>query len=178
MASKQILPTLTAEQLRAALDYDPLTGVFRWKWRDDVALQINNREAGTVAGCVSRPATGHMKITLNGGSYFLHRLVWLYVTGEWPTIGIDHIDNNAGNNRFTNLRLATTSQNQMNQRMTVGKIGNLKGARFHKSTGRWQASITVDRKSHYLGLFDTAEEAHAAYCEAATRLFGEFARFS
>jgi hypothetical protein len=181
MASRRIDPNLTAEQLRAVLDYDALSGVFRWRWRDDVSPHINQRLAGTVAGWVSRPETGHMKVTLNGGSYYLARLAWLYVTGEWPQFEVDHIDTNPGNNSWTNLRDVTHRQNShnMSTRKTItDELPRLKGARFHRTTGRWQASIIVNGKSIYLGLFPTQTLAHAAYREAAIRHFGEFARFA
>jgi hypothetical protein len=180
MASRRIDKTLTAEQLRAVLNYEPTTGIFRWKHRADVSDQINKKFAGTVAGWISRQETGHMKITLNGASYFLHRLAWLYQTGAMPAFEIDHIDGNPGNNAWTNLRDVTHRQNSRNtkpRKTILDELPRLKGARFHRTTGRWQASIIVDGKSHYLGLFPTQRLAHSAYCEAAVRLHGECARF-
>jgi hypothetical protein len=179
MYSRQIDPNLTAEQLRAVIDYNPETGVFRWRWRDDVPAHINRRDAGKVAGWTSRKSTGHMKITLNGGSYFLARLAWLHMTGAWPEFEVDHIDDDPTNNVWTNLRDATHSQNMRNmrnRRTTLHNVPRLKGARFHKGTGRWQASIRHNGESLYLGLFPTQALAHAAYCEASVRLHGEFSR--
>jgi hypothetical protein len=174
MATNQTKCDLTAEQVRSMLDYDPAAGILTWRWRDDVPDFVNSRDVGRPAGHVHRKATGHMKLGINGSYYFYHRVVWLHVMGEWPTLAIDHIDGDPQNNRITNLRLATTSQNQMNQKKTY--CVGLKGARYHKQSGRWQASIIVNGKSTYLGLFDTPEAAHEAYCEAAARLHGEFAR--
>lgn len=174
MATRDVDTDLTAEQVRTALNYDPSTGTLTWRIREDVPNFVNARDAGRLAGYVHRPSTGHMKILFHGRGYFYHRLVWLHVTGQWPKMDLDHIDGDPRNNRFSNLREVTKSQNQMNQRKTYKM--KLKGARFHKGTGRWQASILVRGKSHYLGLFPTPEAAHAAYCEAAAKLHGEFAR--
>jgi len=181
MATERITKKLTAEQLRQALDYDPETGIFRWRHRADVSPHINKRDAGKPAGWIARKSTGHMKLTFNGGSYFLNRLAWLYMTGEWPEFEVDHRDTDPSNNAWTNLRDVTHEQNMRNmrnRRTTLNGVPRLKGARFHKRTGRWQASIRHDGKSVYLGLFPTAEAAHAAYREAATRLHGDFARFA
>jgi hypothetical protein len=92
---------------------------------------------------------------------------------------IDHINGDRLDNRIENLRTATYSQNSANAKRHSRNTSGLKGAskRFKngKWTGRWQASITYQRKQINLGYFDTKEEAHAAYLEAARRLQGEFA---
>jgi hypothetical protein len=78
-------------------------------------------------------------------------------------------------NRRGNLRVGTVSQNQMNQRPTVGTSSIYKGVGAHKATGRWQAKILVTGKRLHLGLFDDELVAARAYDAAATRHFGEFA---
>jgi hypothetical protein len=80
------------------------------------------------------------------------------------------------NNKWSNLREATASQNMAN-RVLPSETG-LKGAyRVQKGeTVRYKSIITKDGKRLHLGCFGTAEEAHAAYCAAATQLHGEFAR--
>ncbi|CAH0532169.1 Phage HNH homing endonuclease (ACLAME 27) [Ralstonia phage UAM5] len=99
-----------------------------------------------------------------------HRLAWLYMTGKWPEQFIDHANMNKGDNRWGNLREANKSQNNANQpaRTTSG----LKGAYWSNASMSWQAKIN----KRYLGSYGTAEEAHAAYMEAARERFGEFAR--
>ena len=90
---------------------------------------------------------------------------------------IDHVNGDSLDNRRCNLRYATRSQNLANSLRVAVKTGvSLKGARQIRATGRWIAQITKDKQVHHLGTFDTAEEAHAAYAEAAVRLFREFAR--
>jgi hypothetical protein len=91
--------------------------------------------------------------------------------GEVP----DHWDGNGLNNSRENLRLATDAQNSYNSRMKLGNKSGYKGVA--KKRNRWGAWITVDGKSIGLGVYDTPEEAHEAYKRAATKYFGEFARF-
>jgi len=89
---------------------------------------------------------------------------------------IDHIDGNPYNNKFANLRLATPRQNQCNQRRRCDNTSGLKGVSWSEERQKWQTGIQVNGKRIGLGRFNTKEEAYAAYCEAARRLHGEFAR--
>lgn len=83
--------------------------------------------------------------------------------------GIDHINGNKLDNRRSNLRVATRSQNAANSKAQVGKA--YKGITWHKC-GRWQVVV----KKKYIGLFVNPLEAAIAYDNAAVTIFGEFAR--
>ncbi len=96
------------------------------------------------------------------------------MTGDWPKDEVDH--RRGKSNAWDNLRAATRSTNMANRGAMPDTITGVKGVSFHKATGKWQAQIGVERKNHYLGVFDTIEEAKAAYDEAALIHFGEFAR--
>ena len=87
---------------------------------------------------------------------------------------IDHIDGNGLNNRRSNLRLATNSQNAMNQRRQAGR--KYKGVSKEKTRNKWRAQITIGRKKIHIGCYDSQDEAYRAYCEKAKELFGEFWR--
>lgn len=165
---------LTAEYVRSRVDYDPETGVFTWKRRNGVRDWWNTKYAGKKAGRL-KADDGRVTIKLDGKSYFAHRLAWLIVTGFWPIFEIDHRNLDPADNRFANLREATTSQNCCNRR---GRPGWLKGTSWHTAVNKWQATIGANKKKVRLGFFDTQEEAHAAYAAAATLYHGEFARVS
>jgi hypothetical protein len=102
------------------------------------------------------------------------------MTGRWPEPFVDHRDLNKHNNAWVNLREATKSQNQANVGIIASNKSGLKGVSRYRAGERygkpWQACIGVNGKSKHLGHFATKEEAHAAYCEAASEIFGEFAR--
>lgn len=159
---------LTAECLREMLHYDPETGVFTWKiayWRNVV---------GSTAGNVK--ADGYVYLNLLGRRYLAHRLAVFYMTGEFPPAGMetDHRDRDRSNNRWSNLRVATVSQNRANSRRRTGKATE-KGVRLAPH-GRFQARIIHNGEEIYLGSFATEAEAHAVYMTAARDLHGEFAR--
>jgi len=151
-------PDITAEQLREILDYSVETGIFIWKIRPSKAVK-----AGDVAGNIDK--RGYSTLGIRGEVYRTHRLAWLYVTGSWPTGMIDHINGVKADNRFSNLR-------------DVGAVGNSENVRKpnkrNKSgfmgvfayQGKWRASITVKRKTKWLGDYATPEEAHQVYLEA------------
>jgi hypothetical protein len=90
---------------------------------------------------------------------------------------IDHISGNFHNNRFSNLRLATSWQNQCNQKVRIDNTSGLKGVTWDKNRSKWLAQIQVKRKHFFLGRYKTKEEAWAAYQKAAHEYHGDFARF-
>jgi len=156
-------PRLTRERLRELLHYDDETGVFRW-WKrvgDEIRL-------GEVAG--------YVEIHIHGRYYGAHQLAWMHVKGRWCRPMVDHRDGNSTNNRWSNLRRATPSQNTANSRRSRLNTSGYKGVSWYRRSGRWLAVIGKHGRLIYLGLFDTPEAAHAAYVEAARKLFGEFAR--
>ena len=162
---------LTQERLKELLSYDPLTGGFLWM------VDRGGKKAGDEAGCKKRT---YIVINVDDCSYRAHHLAWFYMTGEWPDPFVDHRDLNKHNNVWDNLREATKSQNQANIGLIKSNVSGLKGVSRYRAGERygkpWQASIGKDGKSRHLGHFATKEDAHAAYCEAAQKLFGEFAR--
>lgn len=89
---------------------------------------------------------------------------------------IDHINSNGLDNRRSNLRLATHTENIRNSRMRVTNTSGYKGVHRHKKSGRWIAKIRAGGKQMTLGYYDTPQEAHAAYAIAAEKMHGEFAR--
>jgi hypothetical protein len=87
---------------------------------------------------------------------------------------VDHVNSDTLDNRKCNLRVATRGQNAANQRLSRKNTSGFKGVT--PVGNKWQAQIGISGRRIYLGLFNTPELAHAAYCAAAARHFGEFAR--
>lgn len=106
-------------------------------------------------------------------SLLLHRMLMCPA----KKLHVDHINGDKLDNRRCNLRIATPSQNARNSKRPNSNTTGYKGTRFLVRTQRFSAQIKVEGKLHHLGYFDTAEEAHAAYCAKATELSGEYARF-
>jgi hypothetical protein len=156
---------VTRARLRALLDYDSKTGEFRWRKRRGAV------KPGDIAGTLVQ---GYRKIEIHGRSYPAHQLAWLCKKGKWCSQMIDHRDLDPSNNRWTNLRQATRSQNNANRRVSSNNACGLKGVSPHQ--GQWRATISKNGRKHYLGNFATPQAAHAAYAKAARKLFGEFAR--
>lgn len=161
---------LTAERLRQVLNYEPETGAFTWLVRTS-----NRAKVGAVAGAVGK-RHGYRLIGVDGTLYRANRLAWLYMTGGWPPEHVDHANGRRDDDRWENLRAAGHSQNLANAKRPRHNTSGLKGVHFHKQSGLWRARICKDRKHNSLGLFQTKEAAHAAYCVAAQKLYGEFAR--
>jgi hypothetical protein len=105
----------------------------------------------------------------------MHRFVLNLSFGDGRVV--DHISGIKTDNRRCNLRICTPTQNQHNQKRRTDNTTGYKGVVFRPDCGRFRSRITINGKKKNLGLFDSAEEAHAAYCAAAIEFFGEFANF-
>lgn len=88
---------------------------------------------------------------------------------------VDHRNGDGLDNRRANLRVATFADNARNARLRKDNTSGFKGVK--RAGSRWYAQIRVNAKRLHLGSFATPEEAHAAYCRAATQHFGAFANF-
>lgn len=129
---------------------------------------------GSPAGCLTK--FGYWYIGCGYRHYLAHRFVWFLHNGEIPNgLDIDHIDGDRSNNKISNLRLATRSQNLRNKKISKSNKTGFKGV-FKLPNGRFQSSIRVNGKQNYLGVFSTAEEAGLAYDLAAMEFYGEFAK--
>ncbi len=162
---------ITVERLQELLDYDPATGYFIW-----CVSRGSRAKAGQRAG--HKNENGYVSVRLDGVLYQAHRLAWFYHYGVWPSADLDHKNRDRADNRISNLRPASRSENMRNSCGHKDSMTGLKGVTFVKATGWWVAQIKKSGKNIYLGRFTSSEEAHAAYAVAARRLFGEFARMS
>jgi hypothetical protein len=105
-------------------------------------------------------------------SLLMHRVI----LNAPPGIQVDHVNGDGLDNRRANLRLATRSQNQHNQRISLANSSGFKGVSYDSARASWRAHIMVNRRRIWLGRFTTAEEAAAAYRAASTKHHGAFGR--
>lgn len=150
------------EYLKSILDYDPKTGLFfrLSDWR--------RRCLNPVKGSKNKYAL----ISVNGKPYGAHRLAWLYVHGYLPEkpMCIDHIDGNGRNNKIENLRCVSHSENTRNASISRRNKSGIVGVFWCKNQNKWVATITCNRETHKLGLFDDKFEACCARKSAERRL--------
>lgn len=174
---QQGLSDLTADTVRSLLDYDPSTGVFKWKPAIYPDGRPNTRNVGKVAGTPN--SNGYLRITIGQRSYKAHRLAWLYVHGENPPDCVDHINGDKGDNRIENLRIASHIENKRNVPVQRNNRTGLKGVTKHSQcAAKWIARIRGrDGVQRHLGIFNSPEEAAECYRKAALREHGEFAKF-
>lgn len=158
---------ITHSELTERLSCDPENGELFW-----LSGQYKGKRAGWLCPAHGRTAA-EWRIRINGRNYSRGRLIWFFVTGEWP-IEIDHEDTDRLNDRWGNLRNATRMLNEANKGPYRNNKSGVKGIRFQR--GRWLAAIQVDWKRVHLGTFETKEDAAAAYQAAAATAHGEFAR--
>lgn len=159
--------SLTQEQLKLLVAYDPATGIFTR------LVGGNQMKAGSVLGYEDH---GYLRASIAGTRYYLHQLAFLYMEGHIPPKDIDHKDTNGLNNAWGNLRVAGKSLNGANRPMMITNTSGIKGVSFCATTKRWRASITVRGCSLNLGRYHSVEDAAEAYAKAAELHFGEFAR--
>lgn len=153
---------ITATKLREILFYDAASGEFTRLVKTAPVVSI-----GDIAGSIK--PDGRCYISAGGRLHLAHRLAWLYVHGCWPHGDIDHIDGNPSNNRLSNLRDVPHAVNQQNRRQPMkNNQAKILGVWRHKD--QWRAAVQVAGKRHYAGLFDTSEEAHAAYIALKRRM--------
>ena len=152
--------SVSQAELKKLIHYDPVTGIFTWLPRPWCPYW---RMTGSVAG--SKTSKGYLGIGMNNVIIFAHVLAWIYMTGEPPDEGIDHKNRNRSDNSWNNLRVATNAMNSQNRGATKANKTGLAGV--HKYGTRYIAQIaSKDIGKKHLGVYDTAEEAYAAYISA------------
>lgn len=156
---------ITQQEIRTLMVYDAVTGEAAWirgKWK--------GHKVGTLL------PSGYVQVRIKGRSYQLHRVIWLWMTGEWPPTQVDHRDTDRANNRWDNLRLATHTQNQWNTQTRSDNSSGYKGVTRPRGRTKWHAYINENGRRKFLGSYPTAEEANQAAIAARQVAHGEFAR--
>lgn len=156
---------LTQQDVKDFFDYDPQTGICTLK------VDRKKARAGEPIDERYKYKRGYILIGLKGKPHLLHRLIWLWMTGEHPSDEIDHINGDKLDNRWENLRNVTRAE-QMWNRAPWGKHSSSIGVRQVPS-GRWSAHLSVHGEKLYLGTFDTEQRAHEAYLQAKVLFHGQ-----
>lgn len=151
---------ITLDELKSNLHYDPETGVFKW------LIKKKGRNTNRNVGCILRCDKSYLVARINYKLFLLHRLAWLYMTGNFPENEIDHINGNGLDNRWCNLRNVTSLDNRKNMRKPSNNSSGVIGVSWHRLSGKWRALINVNYSRKHLGLFNTVEEARVARIKA------------
>lgn len=167
---------LSAEHVRSVFDYDAESGVFAFKYQETARAQWNGKCAGKSAGW--RMTSGYIGISVGGRQCLAHRLAWLWMTGEWPALDIDHINGERDDNRWCNLREATRRQNIANSHPSNRNSSGVKGVSWCKRRNKWRATIRRNDRYESLGYFIEKDDAAKAYAAASRDEYGEFSKTS
>ena len=171
------VPKEVDEYVRTHFKYDPETGyLYRTK---------SYSKSVDITQPAGRPnSQGYLDVDL-GRAYGkttarntrVHRIIWFLINGYWPDFQLDHIDGVKTNNRIENLRPITQRYNQANRIARTDVTSKYKGVGLHRN--KWRAFIMLPGNTFkHLGRFDTQECAARAYDQAASALFGEYARLN
>jgi len=152
---------LTRERLIDLMEYDPETGVFRWR-----VTRCSTARKGDVVGSAHG---GYLRVRIDGKNQYLQRLAWLYMTGSWPTKMVDHKNGVGTDNRWGNLRDLGNAKNKQNAHEAhADSATGLLGA--SPCGSRFRAAIMKDGLYVNLGVHDTPQQAHQAYLDAKREL--------
>lgn len=165
---------LTQSYLKECLGYDQHTGVLVWKKRPSKHFKWerhhtgwNKKFSGKAAGSVNR--IGYRIISIDNKGYRAHRLVWLWVTGEFPEEEMDHINHRKDDNRLHNLRSATNRENSRNRTLQLNNSSGVTGVWWDESRSNWRASISVEGRQKMIGRYTSLAEAISARRLAETK---------
>lgn len=149
---------ISQQELKTRVVYDVEKGEFYWL-KTRIKRYIGQRAS------YFHP-NGYVYLRIGKRTYFVHRLAWLYVYGQFPTGELDHIDGDKTNNRVNNLRIVTREENMQNQ--VSAHSNNSTGFLGVKRTrsGKFTATVKINKRIKHLPTFATAREAHAAYVSA------------
>lgn len=164
---------LIPSKVKRLFIYNSSTGRLRWNHRpmsDFETKRIcniwNTRFAGIIAGYVNM--SGYIMIAIDGTRYYAHRIAYYLMTNKQISleVEIDHINGDRSDNRWCNLRLATSAQNNHNRGIGRNNTSNWEGVSYHSLTRKWRSRISCNGKCIYLGLFNEPEPAYLTFLMA------------
>lgn len=172
MRKKNIEELLDLDRLHEVMGYDPESGWLTWR------IGGHGCSPGKRAG--SLKSNGYRRISIDRQSFPASHVAWYHFYGVAPDGDVlDYKNLDKDDNRIENLREATYSENSQNMRRSASNSTGFKGVSVNNApynNAKFRCSIRHNGKRIFIGLFHTAEEAHAAYCKKVAELHGEFGR--
>ena len=162
-ANKEKEKVLSFAYLKEHLSYNPDSGTFIW-----LKSSSDKIKKGQIAGW---NRTRYRVICIKKKFFMAHRVAWLYMVGSWPALEIDHINGNTLDNRWSNLREVTISEQNRNLGLKKTNTSGICGVYWFKSTKSWRAKIDFDKKQIHLGFYKNFFEACCAR-KSAERKYG------
>lgn len=162
------LNVASPDLVRKLLRYDENTGKLFWLVRDEssIPLQLarnswNTKYAGKEA-FTAITTTGYYYGNIEAQKYPTHRVAWCLYYGKWPEHCIDHINGDKLDNRIVNLRDVPQVTNNRNSRRPSHNKSGVVGVFYDKANRQWQAQISLNNHTHFIGRFDDLADAAAA----------------
>ena len=155
---------LTADDLHNLFDANYEEGTLYWKKRDESMFSSkrsysvwNARFSGKQAFTANHN-TGYKHGLIYGKPYLAHRVLFAMKHGEWPKY-VDHINGVRTDNRITNLRSVTRTENSCNASKPSSNTSGHIGVSWNNRDKRWVAFISLNKKRKALGNFINIEDA-------------------
>jgi hypothetical protein len=156
---------ITLNQYKKVLEYQPETGNFIW-------LESRGKaKKGSIAGTPDK--NGYIQIRYLRKAAQAHRLVFLYMTGEWPVNQVDHINRVTNDNRWINLRQADSFINMRNRGIQKNNTSGCRGVTYNKAQKKWKVEVKYKHQSYFIGYYKEKKDAIKASYIARVLIYGE-----
>ncbi|EMQ3399759.1 TPA: HNH endonuclease [Yersinia enterocolitica] len=156
-------------------DISILTSTFSYNPETGALIRIKGSTKSNLAACGSTSANGYMSVRVDGVLYSVHRIIWKMVTGKEP-MHLDHINGIRTDNRISNLREVSRTENNRNIGISPRNTSGYAGVTFVKSSKKWAAQLKINKRQISGGLFINKIDAVLAFNVLAMKFHGEFAK--
>ena len=167
---------LTQAIIRELLDADYEAGTLTWRERGRHHFKTDRHHNSWNARFAGQPAfisdrNKYARGKINKKKYDAHRIIYLHAHGYMPE-EIDHENGIRDDNRISNLREVSRSENAKNAKKKRNNTSMVTGVYYNKKRQKWVGGVTSKYKRHYCGQYDTIEEAERAVIAKRKELGG------